>query len=288
MRLDQWIKGRFPHLSSAVYFGIFKKKQVKLNGSRPEPKDRLREGDELVFFCKEINEEKIQTNLGSEIRIDADKGLLVLNKPAGLAVHPGAGQVLGQSLIEILEQEALAQGSVVPKLVHRLDQGTSGVILLATDDEVLANALKALKKHDLRKRYYALVAGDPGAEGQVDEALNFQGGRDGKMKVGSGKESLTLWWKVRSFEHPDLGVFSLLDVEPWTGRMHQIRTHMTHLGHPLIGDPRYGDFALNARVKKELGFKRMFLHARQLSWPGMGEWQAEMPAELQILLDKLC
>lgn len=285
MRLDQWIKGRFPHLSTAVFFNLFKKKQVKLNGQRPEPKHRVQEGDELVFFCKEISQEpQSQKSLVQEMILAQSHGLVILNKPAGLAVHPGAGQSLGASLVEILEREWTAPA---PKLVHRLDQGTSGVLLLAENDAALADALGALRSHTLCKRYLALVAGNPGIQGEIDLSLDFSGGREGRMQVGKGKKALTLWWNQQTFEHPELGTLSLLKVEPWTGRMHQIRTHLAHLGHPLLGDPRYGDFALSAKAKKSLGLKRMFLHAWKLNYPGVGEWEAPLAPELQKVVENL-
>lgn len=284
MRLDQWIKGRFPHLSTAAFFNLFKKKQVKLNGKRPEPKDRIHAGDEVLFFCKEIFAEQAPKNQVKDWVIAENAGLLVLNKPAGLAVHPGAGQVQGQSLVEILE--AQWQGPV-PKLVHRLDQGTSGVLLLAKEDEALDKALRALRSHSLCKRYLALVQGDPGTEGEIDLELDRGEGRSARSTVGSGKKSLTLWWKKDSWIDPELGVLSLLEVEPWTGRMHQIRTHLAHTGFPLLGDPRYGDFPLNAKAKKSIGLRRMFLHAWKLSYPGVGEWEAPLASELQAVIERL-
>jgi 23S rRNA pseudouridine955/2504/2580 synthase len=183
-----------------------------------------------------------------EILFENDN-LIVLNKPAGLAVQGGEG--VKTSLDKLLAEEY----SPRPLLVHRLDRDTSGIILAARNREA-ASALAPLfgGRSPLEKYYLAVCAGSPlPAEGAV---------RDRLIVKGRQREALTVY-TVRG----NMGEYSLLELKTGTGRMHQIRRHLAGIGHPILGDDKYGDFSLNRRLRKTRGLKRLLLHAWRLVIP---------------------
>jgi 23S rRNA pseudouridine955/2504/2580 synthase len=191
-----------------------------------------------------------------------DEHCAVFNKPSGLAVQGGHG--IGSSLDTLLERE----WAHAPFLVHRLDRDTSGIILVAKHKEAARYYASVMAKHSARKNYLALCAGIPRADtGTIDEDLVIRGVR---------KKSRTAYRLVSSGEG-----FSLLELELDTGRMHQIRRHLASLGHPVLGDDKYGDFALNKRLRKERGLKKLLLHASRLRIRG-GSGYAELDLEAPL------
>ena len=192
---------------------------------------------------------------------------LVLNKPAGLAVQGGEG--VKTSLDTLLSKKFKPR----PLLVHRLDKDTSGIILVAKTREAAASfsSLFAGTK-DLEKIYLALCSGVPGKkEGVINFDLEIKG------KARTPKKSKTLYRLSSSMilsDHP----CSLLELKPGSGRMHQIRRHLALIGHPILGDDKYGDFPLNKKLRKTLGLKHLMLHAHRLIIPPM----PELPQGLDI------
>ncbi len=180
-----------------------------------------------------------------------DDDCLVLNKPAGLAVQGGAG--VGVSLDALLA----AERDPAPLLVHRLDKDTSGVILAAKHKAAARRLSELIAGQDLEKIYLAVVAGRPEPpSGVIREALQIRGVR---------KEALTRYRCLG-----ETGEFSLLELSLGSGRMHQIRRHLAHIGHPILGDDKYGDFKLNKRLAKERGLRKLLLHAYRLQVPQAG------------------
>ncbi|MDP9043898.1 MAG: RluA family pseudouridine synthase, partial [Pseudomonadota bacterium] len=225
-----------------------------------------------------------------------DDVLLVIDKPAGVAVHGGSG--VSSGVIEQLRR-ARPQARFL-ELVHRLDRDTSGLLLIAKKRSALVALQDQLRRRETGKTYAALVVGAwPASRKVIDVALHkyLTGGGERRVEAVAdsaeeGKRSITLV-KVQQA----LPGFTLLDVTIKTGRTHQIRVHLTHEGHPIAGDDKYGDFALNkalARGQAVPGerFERMFLHARRLRFvhPGSGqtlELVAPLPAECESLMQAL-
>ena len=192
---------------------------------------------------------------------------MVLNKPAGLAVQGGKG--IGISLDSILEESF----KVRPLLVHRLDRDTSGVILVAKNREAAAVFSKVLgeKKPGLIKQYIAITSGIPVPEkGVIQLDLEIQG---------KSRKSETSYKLLGSGNILDT-VFSLMELELGTGRMHQIRRHLMLINHPVLGDDKYGDFSLNRELKKAAGLKRLLLHAGRLQIPPI---QPVLPVGFDII-----
>ena len=190
-----------------------------------------------------------------------DEHILAVDKPAGLAVHGGSG--IAHGVIERL-RAARPQAKFL-ELVHRLDRETSGVLLLAKKRSALTAMHEDLRERAMDKRYLAAVAGRVRDEKRrVKVALR-------KYSTGGGRAARGRWTSARgrrprrsSGASRAATEFSLLEAELLTGRTHQIRVHLAHIGHPILGDEKYGDFALNKALRKR-GLKRMFLHAAELS-----------------------
>lgn len=223
-----------------------------------------------------------------------DADLLVVDKPANMAVHPGTGIVTGDTVIEKVRAYLAAErdpGELFqPSLVHRLDKDTSGVLVIAKSGESLRRLTESLRDGGFTKRYLALVEGAPHPrDGEISGLLqrvdNKSAGPKTEISQEEGKWSVTRYRTVK-----EIGNFSLLGVIIETGRMHQIRAHLAGQGHPLVGDPRYGSFERNRAYRKSLGLKRTFLHAADLRIEtGRGralEFHAPLPKDLAAALER--
>ncbi len=217
-----------------------------------------------------------------------DEHLLAIDKPAGVAVHGGSGVSFG-----VIEQLRAARPQArFLELVHRLDRSTSGVLLLAKKRSALTNLQDQFRDRSTEKTYAAIVCGNF-APGQtvIDVPLHKYLTAEGERRVrtshaadAQAKRSITLARLVRS-----VGGYSLLDVTLKTGRTHQIRVHLAHLGHAIVGDDKYGDFALNKALAKGGQVQRLLLHARRLGFahPASGErveLQAPLPLDFEQFL----
>jgi 23S rRNA pseudouridine955/2504/2580 synthase len=224
-----------------------------------------------------------------------DADLLVVDKPAGMAVHPGTGILDGDSVIEKARDYLASERSwdelFQPSLVHRLDKDTSGVLVIAKTGPALRRLTEALREGGFHKQYLALVEGVPDPrEGEISGMLqrvdSRSGGAKSEVSQEDGKWSVTRYKTVKDF-----GNFSLLGVIIETGRMHQIRAHLASQGHPLVGDPRYGSFERNRAYRKSLGLKRTFLHAADLEieWERGGKlsFHAPLPKDLTTALERV-
>lgn len=217
---------------------------------------------------------------------------VVVNKPSGLASQPGSGTRPGESLVEYLWEWGRGEElDFKPTLAHRLDQETSGLIIAALHGDTLRDLTRLIREHQVDKYYVALVKGNLKKEkGTISETLTRTDAAKGsKMKVGEdgkdAKEAVTHYRVKQHYEG-----FDLVKIKLETGRMHQIRAHFASIGHPLLGDTRYGDFALNREVKKEFGLHRLFLHSCRLEFDWKGERKVldcPLPKELQEVIDKL-
>jgi 23S rRNA pseudouridine955/2504/2580 synthase len=220
-----------------------------------------------------------------------DDALIVVNKPSGLAVHGGSGIAVG--LIE--QMRAARPDARFLELVHRLDRDTSGVMLVAKKRAALVALHEQLREGGFDKRYLVLVRGRWRDEKRrVKLALHKFATKDGERRVRvedeGGQESETIFRRRETWFDRDPSL-ALLEAELKTGRTHQIRVHLTHLGFPLAGDDKYGDFAWNKTLAKE-GLKRMFLHAHSLAFihPVSGEsltFEAPLPPDLAAFVAQL-
>ncbi|MBR6453710.1 MAG: RluA family pseudouridine synthase [Fibrobacter sp.] len=217
---------------------------------------------------------------------------VIVNKPSGLASQPGSGTRPGESLVEYLwewgKKECL---DFKPTIAHRLDQETSGLLIAALHGDTLRDLTRLIREHEVDKFYFALVKGNLKKDrGTINESLlRTDSAKGSKMLVGQddnkAQKAITHYRVKQHYEGYDL-----VKIELETGRMHQIRAHFASIGHPLLGDTRYGDFALNREVKKLFGLNRLFLHSCRLEFDWQGEhkvYDCPLPKELQNVIKQL-
>lgn len=314
VRMDQWLATQTgPELSRSRVQALIRDGQVTLNGNViTEPKKKLVEGDRLVLQMPEPEPAEPE---GEDIPLSVlyeDDELIVIDKPAGLVVHPGAGNWTG-TLVNALIHHCGASLSGIggvrrPGIVHRLDKDTSGVLVVAKTDRAHRALSNAFADHgrtgDLERAYVALVWGTPPRmHGTIDAALGRSTSDRTKQAVvredrDDARHAITHFSVLERFgEKPDAtAMASLVECRLETGRTHQIRVHMAHIGHPLVGDRDYGRaFFTKANVLEEpLGemvrtFTRQALHARLLAFrhpvtDELMEFEAPLPADFAELI----
>ena len=282
-RIDNYLLARLKGVPKSRIYRIIRSGEVRINMKRAEASQKVIAGDRIRIPPVRVAERdapEAAPHFKMPILFE-DDALLAIDKPAGLAVHGGSGVAHGviESLRSIRPQARFLE------LVHRLDRETSGVLLLAKKRSALTALHEMMRAHDMDKRYLAGVAGRFRNERQrVRLALAKRVNSAGEKRVSVSDEGQEAETVLRLVERgPDM---SLLEAELLTGRTHQIRVHLAHLGHPVLGDDKYGDFELNRRLRKQ-GLKRMFLHAAKLSFahPLSGE-AIELASPLPLDLEK--
>lgn len=288
-RVDNYLVRRCKGVPKSHLYRILRSGEVRVNGGRVAPDYRLQTGDELRIPPLRLAKRSGVLVPRSTRRfgvLHEDDALIVLNKPAGVAVHGGSGISFG--VIEQLRQQRPEARFL--ELVHRLDRETSGLLLVAKKRTALAALHAQLREGAILKTYTALVIGrwlDPRRHIKLPlhKFLTPEGERRVCVADGGKYAHSTVCLRARWSN------FSLVNVELKTGRTHQIRVHLAHLGFPLCGDDKYGDFALNKDLNR-VGLKRMFLHAAHLVFchPLTGaqiDIAAPLPEELQDFLNRL-
>ncbi len=298
-RLDKLLAQLLPAVPRTHIFRLIRKGEVRVDGRRASPERRMAAGERVrVPPVRERSETAQLVASGAAARVPPaliarvsaaivheDERLLVLDKPAGLAVHGGSG--LSYGVIEAL-RAARPQESL--ELVHRLDRDTSGILLVARKSAALRALHAMLREGSVEKSYLALLVGrwELGRK-LIDLPLltDARVGGERTVRVGEGgKSARTRFRLVQQFG----ARASLVEATLETGRTHQIRVHAAYCGHPVAGDLKYGDAAANAALR-ELGVGRLFLHAHSVSfeWPqGAAEsFSAPLPADLKSVLDAL-
>lgn len=290
-RVDNYLTKLLKGVPKSHIYRILRSGEVRVNSGRVAPDYRLDAGDQLRIPPIRVAQRPRPGAVPAASRFEInvlyeDDALLVLDKPAGVAVHGGSGVSFG--VVEQLRQ-ARPQAPFL-ELVHRLDRDTSGVLLLAKKRSALTALHEQLRTGRVQKFYLTLVHGKwRNARQSVKLPLNKYVLASGERRVSVDKEGMpshTIFQLKQSWRE-----FSLLEAQLKTGRTHQIRVHLAHLGFPIAGDDKYGDFALNKTLAKQ-GLKRMFLHACRavIEHPRGGEeimFEAPLPAALQSFIDRL-
>jgi 23S rRNA pseudouridine955/2504/2580 synthase len=292
-RLDNFLLRELKGAPKSLVYRILRKGEVRLNGGRARPDCRLQTGDVVRVPPVRLGERderpfRPPPGLAERLRsavLYEDRDVLVLDKPAGLAVHKGSG--LDYGVIEILR--VLRPEEPFLELVHRLDRETSGCLALARTPAALRWIQEAFRAGRVEKRYLALARGywNHGPR-EVNQPLRRNVLRGGERMVevlDDGKPAQTRFRPV-SLHKPA----SLLEVAITTGRTHQIRVHAAHVGHPLAGDEKYGDAAFNRLMAEQYGLRRLFLHAHSLDLPLSGRdiaVSAPLDVELKAMLNRL-
>jgi 23S rRNA pseudouridine955/2504/2580 synthase len=292
-RLDNFLGKILSDVPRSHLFRVIRKGEVRVNGKRAKPDTRLQASDIVrvppVRVGAAAPPRKAPTGMVQDVIasiIHEDPRLLVIDKPAGVAVHGGSGVSFG-----VIEALRAARPDETLELVHRIDRETSGILLVSRKPAALRTLHALMRDGEVEKRYLALVKGkwELGRK-RIDVPLRTDIRVSGERTVkadASGKEAASVFKPVQFFGKKA----SLVEVELETGRTHQIRVHAAHAGYPLAGDDKYGDEDFNTAMKAS-GLTRMFLHASQVSftWPDTGvefTVNAPLPKELAAVIDVL-
>jgi 23S rRNA pseudouridine955/2504/2580 synthase len=278
-RLDRWFKKHYPDLSFGKLAKLLRTGQVRLDGHRVKPSTRVSEGQTVRVpplggveegeaappRRKPQGPAKAERRAAESLQkavLYRDEWVIAIDKPAGLAVQGGSG--LTRHIDELLDHLKFG-ASERPRLVHRLDKDTSGVLLLARTAEAARRLTAAFRGKDTEKTYWAVVVGCPRPlEGKIDAALAKRPGRGGEKVRLAGEEGQRAVTLFRTLDHAGRKA-ALLELQPLTGRTHQLRVHCAAIGTPILGDGKYGGpgaFIEGLRLPKQ-----MHLHARRIRLP---------------------
>jgi 23S rRNA pseudouridine1911/1915/1917 synthase len=285
-RLDAFLADRMPEVSRSHWKTLIQAGHVMLNGEASKPNHRLKPGEIIEWMvpeegAAEILPEEIPLNILYE-----DDAVLVLNKPPGLVVHPAAGNESGTLVNALLFHNPVFGSLERAGIVHRLDKDTSGVMVVAKSDEAMGELKRQFKARETEKEYLALVWGAPPPEGRIETLMGRHPVHRKKMAVltQAGREAISNYETLERFD----GV-SLVRVTIETGRTHQIRVHLAHVGHPVVGDAVYGRARRHTLPATP---ERQMLHAARLVFnhPETGKklsFEAPLFEDISRLLEQL-
>lgn len=277
-RLDQWLVSRLPDVSRVRIQQLIEQKKILLNGNVPKPSVKLRGGEEIMITGT-VELPPLRA-FAEDIPLDIvyeDESIAVVNKPAGMSVHAGSGKgeagnrgTMVNALLHRFNGLSTVGGELRPGIVHRLDKETSGLVLVAKSDLAHRKLAEQFARREVKKTYIALVHGWPKmTKGTINAAISRDMVRRARMTTrrGSqsrpGREAITHWQVTKQLEG-EYGKFSLLEVKIETGRTHQIRVHLSSMGHPVVGDTLYGaprPQGYGGTAPEVVSLERNFLHA---------------------------
>lgn len=301
MRLDKVLVARFEGKTRQYLQKLFDDGWVKVNGGEAKPSRKLRLKDAVEVVFPPAVELKLEAkDIPLEI-VYEDEDVLVINKPAGLVVHPGThGAHLDDSLVNAILHHCKGKlgginGTLRPGIVHRLDKDTSGLLVVAKNDMAMQSLTKQFQEKTVKKVYYALLIGHLEPLKGTIEAPIGRSPKDRKLMAvvrdGQGKEAITHYEVEQYYEDSKGNQYTLVRVHLITGRTHQIRVHFSAIGFPLAGDPSYGRAKVNHEFEKNYGLKRQFLNATELDFvlPNGKKmhFETKLPADLTQILEQL-
>ncbi len=287
MRIDAYVASNIKELSRTMVKKLIEDSNVNVNGKIPKVSYKVQENDVIEIEIPEAKELDIKAQ---DIPIEVvyeDDDIIVVNKPKGLVVHPANGNWDGTLVNAIMAicKDSLSGigGEIRPGIVHRLDKDTSGLLIIAKNDEAHLNMSNQIKDREVKKIYYALVRG---VVSENEATINMPIGRSNKDRkkmavTRDGKEAITHFKVLERFNK-----YTLLEVKIDTGRTHQIRVHLSEIGHPVVGDEVYSN------GKNEFGIHGQLLHAKSLDFkhPITGKkmhLETELPQEFKEVLQEL-
>jgi len=300
VRLDVFLSSRAVGLSRSRIQSLIGSGHVTVNNTLSKSGYKLKAGDHLVLRVPPSPPQSLKPESVDFSILYEDRSIIVLNKPAGVVVHPGPGHATGTIVHGLLKHGNRLSGIggvLRPGIVHRLDKDTSGLMVVAKDDEAHTSLAEQFRSGRIKKGYAALVHGRLGGrEGEIDLPVARHPKKRKEMSVtrSGGRRALTLWRKIEEFQSG----FSLLSIVTKTGRTHQIRVHLSHVGHPVVGDPVYG-YGRNWWKRHPLRkkgampiIKRQMLHARKLGFVHPEddrylEFEAPLPEDMEHTLQSL-
>ncbi|MDE7106128.1 MAG: RluA family pseudouridine synthase [Anaeroplasmataceae bacterium] len=285
LRLDKALTQILEGKSRSYALKCIDEGKALVNGKKEKPSYSLKLGDEITY---EYLEEQVLNMDAKDLSLEIvyeDNDVAVVNKPKGMVVHPGAGNqedTLVHGLLYELDDLATINGVVRPGIVHRIDKDTTGLLMIAKNDMAALGLAEQLKNHSCKRRYQALVYGTfTESKGKINAPIGRDPEDRKKMAVSkTGKPAITHFTVLKRFKD-----FTLIECELETGRTHQIRVHMSYIGHPIVGDKVYGR-------RKVIGDQGQFLHAKLIGFehPRTHEWMefdSELPEYFKDFLKEL-
>ncbi len=286
IRIDKYLTQIFEDKSRSFIQGLIEKENIKVNGKIPKSNYKLRKSDEIEIIIPEPQILKVEPeNIPIDI-VYEDEDVIVVNKPQGMVVHPAPGNYNGtlvNALLYHCKDLSSINGVIRPGIVHRIDKDTSGILVVAKNDEAHNKLSEQLKDHSMKREYYALIEGRlKNDSGTIDKPLGRN--KKDRLKIGiveDGKRAVTHYEVLERYNG-----YTLIKCVLETGRTHQIRVHMSSIGFPLVGDPLYGFKRQKFKVEGQV------LHAKTLGFihPRSGkymEFTSELPQYFEDLLNKL-
>jgi len=288
-RLDRYLAAALPEFSRSRLQALIRSGDVQLEGKTVRTREPVQSGNVVRLTIPPSQEVEAQPEEIPLQILFEDDDLLILNKPAGLVVHPGNGNPDGTLLNALLHRQADLAALPRAGIVHRLDKDTSGLLVVAKTLSAQTNLVRQLQARSVQRDYLAIVVGSPRTDGQIEAPVGRHPVLRTRMAVvASGRPAITHYRKLRSGNG-----WSLLHCKLETGRTHQIRVHLTSIGHPLVGDPVYlRKASARALPMAAQAFPRQALHATRLALihPTTGiqmTWDSSLPADMRGLLDIL-
>jgi 23S rRNA pseudouridine955/2504/2580 synthase len=282
-RIDNFLLRHLKGVPKSHVYRVLRSGEVRVNSGRVKPEYRLRPGDRVRVPPMRLSEKRALSVKPTEFPIvHEDPALLVVDKPAGVAVHGGSGVSFG--VIESL-RAARPQAKVL-ELAHRLDRDTSGLLVVAKKRSALVELHRMLREGEVEKIYLAVAKGKVESRTLRDPLHKYVNAK-GERRVSVKEGGMAAETRVKALKVS--AEFSFLEIRLLTGRTHQIRVHLAHAGHPLLGDDKYGDFDLNHRLEKQ-GVRRLFLHASRLAFlhpvsKERIELASKLPADMKGFVD---
>ena len=285
-RLDKVLAEALPDLSRSYIIKMIEEENILLNGKGFKPSAKGQLNDEITILDIEPKaHEMVKENLHLDI-VYEDDDVAIINKPKGMVVHPGAGNYEGtlvNGLMYEMDDLAEVNGEFRSGIVHRIDKDTTGLLMVAKNDEAALALTEQLKNHSCKRTYQALVYGVISEnKGRINAPIGRSKDDRKKMAVvKDGKEAVTNFTVLERFKN-----FTLIECELETGRTHQIRVHLEYIGHPLVGDQTYG------HKRKIVGDQGQFLHAKTIGFvhPRTKEWvefDSELPLYMKHFMETL-
>ena len=285
VRIDRYLIDCYPQWSRSYLQKLLKDENILVGGSKTKANYKLREGDEITILIPPLEDVEI---LPEDIPLDIlyeDQWLLIVNKPKGMVVHPAAGHTSGTLVNAIMYhcQGNLSgiNGQLRPGIVHRIDKDTTGALVICKDDTTHRALAEQLKEHSITRKYRAIVLGNLSEDGTVEGPIGRHPIERKKMAINykNGKSAVTHYHVLENFQK-----YTYIECQLETGRTHQIRVHMTSIGHPLLGDSTY------TKAKWPYKLEGQVLHAMVLGFvhPAMGEYlevEAPLPDYFSQLLE---
>jgi len=285
-RIDNFLFRHLKGVPKSHVYRVLRSGEVRVNSGRVKPEYRLQAGDRVRVPPIRTPERKPQTAKPLDLPVVfEDAALIVIDKPSGVAVHGGSGVSYG--VIESLRAER-PQAKFL-ELAHRLDRDTSGLLIVCKKRSALVELHRMLREGEVEKDYLAVVKGVPAKrEFEIRESLHKYVTSQGERRVAVREDGKAAATRARLLKAGPS--YSLLELRLLTGRTHQIRVHLAHVGHPILGDDKYGDFELNRALAKE-GVKRLFLHAAKLSFghpltAAALAFSSPLPGEMKSFMEK--